>query len=104
MSPPACGVVGFSQKNYVGETSLLIIQNIHRYTLYVAIGFVFVLSYDAVLAFFRNGAFGVGVGSIVLLVNPILLAGYVFGCHAFRHLAGGGMNCFSCPQGTEKVK
>ena len=104
LSPPACGVVGFSQKNYMGEAFLLTIQNLHRYTLYIAIGFVIVLSYDAILAFFRNGAIGVGVGSIILLINPILLAGYVFGCHAFRHLAGGGMNCFSCPQGTEKVK
>jgi hypothetical protein len=103
-SPPACGVGGFSQKNYNGETALLLIQNLHRFTLYVAIGFVLVLSYDAVLSFFRNGVFGIGVGSIILLINPVLLAGYVFGCHAFRHLSGGYENCFSCPQGKETVK
>jgi len=45
----------------------------------------------------------VGVGSIILLLNPIFLAGYVFGCHAFRHLSGGGQDCFTCPQGKEKV-
>ena len=48
--------------------------------------------------------FGVGVGSVILFINPLLLAGYTFGCHAFRHLVGGKHNCFSCPQGTERVK
>ena len=37
---------------------------------------------------FPNG-FGIGVGSLVLVVNVVLLGGYVFGCHAFRHLVGG---------------
>ena len=103
-SPPACAVMGISQKKYKGETTLLMIQNIHRYTLYIAIGFVLVLSYDAILAFFRNGKFGIGVGTVILLLNPILLAGYTFGCHAFRHLSGGNQNCFTCPQGKEKIR
>ena len=103
LSPPACGVVGVSQKYYKGETSLLIIQNLHRYTLYIAIFFVIVLSYDAILAFFRNGEFGIGVGTVILCINPLLLAGYTFGCHAFRHLVGGRHNCFSCMKGTETV-
>ena len=104
LSPPACTVGGISQKKYKGETTLLMIQNIHRYTLYIAIGFVLVLSYDAILAFFRNGKFGIGVGTVILLLNPILLAGYTFGCHAFRHLSGGNQNCFTCPQGKEKIR
>ena len=104
LSPPACAVVGAPQKKYKGETALLIIQNIHRYTLYIAIGFVLVLSYDAVLAFFRNGELGIGIGTIILLINPILLAGYVFGCHAFRHITGGHNNCFTCPQGKETIQ
>ena len=33
--------------------------------------------------------FGIGVGSLVLILNPILLGGYTFGCHSFRHLVGG---------------
>ena len=64
--------------------------------MYFAVVFIFLLSYDAVLAFFNNGEFGVGVGSIVLLINPILLGGYTFGCHSIRHLVGGKMDCFSC--------
>ena len=42
-----------------------------------------------------TGRFGVGVGSIVLLLNPILLALYTFGCHSCRHLVGGGINRLS---------
>ncbi len=103
LSPPACSVAGVPQKKYKGETRLLIIQNIHRYTLYIAFIFVIALSYDAILSFFRGGEFGVGVGSIILLLNPVLLAGYTFGCHAFRHLSGGRLDCFSCPNGKERL-
>jgi hypothetical protein len=103
LSPPACSVAGVPLKDYKGETTLLVIQNIHRFTLYIAIGFVAVLSYDAFLSLFRDGKLGVGVGSIILLLNPIFLAGYTFGCHAFRHLSGGRQDCFTCPQGKGKV-
>jgi hypothetical protein len=95
-SPPACAVGAVPQKPYKGETGLLIFQNIHRYALYFAIIFIFILSYDAVMSFFRDGKFGVGIGSIVLLINPILLGSYTFGCHSFRHLVGGQMDCMSC--------
>ncbi len=95
-TPPACAVNALPRTEYRGETFLLIFQNLHRYTLYVAIAYIFVLSYDAGVAFFRHGQFGVGVGSLVLLLNPILLATYAFGCHSFRHLVGGQLNCFSC--------
>ena len=36
-----------------------------------------------------HARFGVGVGSIVLLANVVLIAGYTLGCHSLRHLAGG---------------
>lgn len=102
-TPPGCSVGSIPQKNYKGETFLLLFQNLHRYTLYFAIIFIFILSYDAVLAFFREGQFGVGVGSIVLLINPVLLGLYTFGCHAWRHLIGGRSDCFSCA-GTGALK
>lgn len=95
-SPPACAVGAIPQSPYKGETGLMIFQNIHRYALYFAIIFIFILSYDAVMAFFRGGEFGVGVGSIILLINPILLGAYTFGCHSFRHLVGGKLDCYSC--------
>lgn len=96
MTPPACAVGALPRKNYRGETALFLFQNLHRYALYVAIGFIVVLSYDAYLAFWRDGRFGMGVGTLVLLINPILLATYTFGCHSFRHLVGGQLNCFTC--------
>lgn len=101
LSPPACAVGAVKQKNYRGETFLLLFQNLHRYALYIAITYIFILSYDAGLAFFRDGKFGVGVGSIVLLINPILLATYTFGCHSFRHLVGGRRDCFSCDAASQ---
>lgn len=97
-TPPACAVGPMPQKNYNGERGLFIFQNLHRYAMYFAVAFIFILSYDAYDSFFRNGEFGVGVGSIVLLINPILLGTYTFGCHSFRHLVGGKKDCFSCDQ------
>lgn len=95
-TPPACAVRGLPRRNYKGERGLLVFQNLHRYALYPALIYIVILYYDAFYAFFREGEFGVGVGTVVLLVNATLLASYTFGCHALRHLVGGGSDCFSC--------
>jgi hypothetical protein len=99
--PPSC-TVGEPRHSYRGENSFpLILQNVHRYFLYLALLFLIVLTYDVWKAFwFTNpttGAteFGVGVGTLVLLVNVILLSGYTLGCHSFRHLAGGRIDRLS---------
>ncbi|MGD0744812.1 MAG: succinate dehydrogenase [Verrucomicrobiota bacterium] len=91
--PPNCAV-GEPRKAYLGERSFpLILQNIHRYFMYLAVVFIFILAYDAWLAmwFTENGVkhFGIGVGTLVLVVNDVLLASYTFGCHSLRHLIGG---------------
>src|SRR5688572_50502 len=88
--PPGCAV-GEPRHSYRGERSFpLILQNVHRYFLYVALVFILILAYDAVAATqFRDG-FGIGVGTIVMTINVILLGGYTFGCHSLRHLVGGG--------------
>ena len=101
-SPPGCAVGPLAGKRkYRGETGLLVIQNLHRYMLYFALIFIFILSYDAVHAFFRNGKFGVGVGSIIMVINVVLIAAYTFGCHSFRHLIGGRKDCMSnCGKST----
>ena len=75
-------------------------QNIHRYFLYVAILFVFILTYDGIRSLFFTAPdgskhLGLGVGSLVLIANPILLALYTFGCHSFRHLVGGKKDVLS---------
>jgi hypothetical protein len=104
-SPPGCAVGPVAGKRpYKGETGLLIFQNLHRYALYFALLFVVILSYDAVLSYFKDGKFGVGVGSIILTINPILIAGYTFGCHSLRHLVGGGKDCMSCGKNTVQYK
>jgi hypothetical protein len=105
-SPPGCAVAPLAagKRTYRGETGLLLFQNLHRYALYFALIFIPILYFDAGLAFFKNGTFGVGVGSIVLLTNATLLAGYTFGCHSFRHLIGGRDDCMSCGKATLKLK
>src|ERR1700693_4175752 len=92
--PPAC-TVGEPRKGYPGETSFpLIMQNIHRYFLYIALLFILVLAHDAWRAMWFDDSsgskhFGIGIGTIVLAVNVFLLGSYTFGCHSLRHLIGG---------------
>jgi hypothetical protein len=31
-----------------------------------------------------------------MVVNVCFLLAYTFGCHSFRHLVGGKLDCFSC--------
>ncbi|MFN2385320.1 MAG: succinate dehydrogenase [Thermoanaerobaculia bacterium] len=96
LDPPACAV-GERRRPYRGETRFpFVLQNLHRYFLYVAILFLLVLAYDAVRAYRFDGRFGVGVGSLVLTANVILLGLYTFSCHSWRHLIGGRLDCFSC--------
>lgn len=96
--PPSCAV-GEPRKGYRGERSFpLIVQNVHRYFLYLAVVFLGILSWDVWRALWfadpATGAaeFGVGVGTLVLAVNVVLLGGYTFGCHSLRHLIGGRRN------------
>jgi hypothetical protein len=97
LSPPACAVAE-PHKKYSGETRFpLIWQNIHRYFLYLALIVNVILFIDAVFAF-RNedGEWGhMSVGTLVLLVNAILLGLYSLSCHSCRHIVGGRLNTFS---------
>jgi hypothetical protein len=94
--PPGCAVGPMSYGGYEGETGLLIFQNLHRYALYFAIALLPFLFYEGVMSFFLHGKPGVGIGSILILGNAIALTGYTLGCHSWRHLIGGKLNCFSC--------
>jgi hypothetical protein len=92
--PPSCAV-GEPRKTFRGENSFpLIMQNIHRYFMYLALVFIVILASDVWKAlWFTNAAgqksFGIGVGTLVLATNVVLLGGYTFGCHSLRHLVGG---------------
>jgi hypothetical protein len=105
LSPPACAVGDFARK-YNGEAKLpFIIQNVHRFTMYVALVFVPILWYGAVSGFHAGGeGWGIGLGSGLLVVNAFLLMMYTFSCHSLRHLVGGGLNCFSCSAWTRTRK
>jgi hypothetical protein len=92
--PPNCSV-GEPRKSYLGERHFpLIVQNVHRYFLYLALIFLVILAHDVWDALWFTDAaghrvFGVGVGTLVLAINTVLLGGYTVGCHSLRHLVGG---------------
>ena len=99
--PPSCAV-GEPRKTYRGENSFpLIMQNIHRYFMYVALVFILILASDVWKAlWFADPAtgktsFGIGVGTLVLAINVVLLGGYTCGCHSLRHLVGGFLDQLS---------
>ncbi len=99
LDPVACSVPEPRQR-YAGETVFpFILNNLHRFFLYGAIVVLAFLWKDTIAAFIFNGRFGAHLGSLLFLVNVVLLSGYTFGCHAFRHMAGGNLDCFSCARG-----
>ncbi len=97
LDPPACAVSESGSRNYRGETSFpFILQNVHRYFLYLAILFLCFLWYDVFKAFNFGGSFGIGLGTLIMFVNVVLLTLYTFSCHSLRHIVGGKLDCFSC--------
>lgn len=94
LSPPACAV-GKPHHTYSGERSFpLIVQNIHRYFMYAAVLYLFILASDVYKGMWfptQAGAqeFGIGIGTVVLALNVFFLSMYTFGCHSARHAIGG---------------
>lgn len=94
-SPPGCAV-GKPHKTYTGERAFpLIVQNLHRYFMYVTLFYLPILFHDAWLGmWFENPVthveeFGIRVGTLVILANATFLSLYQFSCHSFRHVVGG---------------
>ncbi len=89
-------------KKYRGERAFpLIVQNFHRYAFFAAVIFIILLWKDTIESFFFTGAdgsnhFGMGLGTLVFLINICLLSLYTFSCHSWRHFIGGGTDCYSC--------
>jgi hypothetical protein len=96
--PPACAVSEpRPRKKYTGEMRFpFILQNLHRFSFYAAAIFVVILSWDTIVSLFHSDGFHLGVGTIVLGINAVLIGLYTFSCHAWRHLMGGGTDCYSC--------
>ncbi|MDQ3699680.1 MAG: hypothetical protein M3442_02030, partial [Chloroflexota bacterium] len=93
-SPPACAVSD-APARYTGESRFpFLIQNLHRYFLYLSTIVLAFLWWDAVLAFRFPDGFGLGVGTLVLLTNAVLLTLYTLSCHSCRYLCGGYLDAF----------
>ncbi len=102
-TPPACAVAAPPRRRpYTGETKLpFILQNVHRYFMYLAVIVLGFLWYDTGRAFLFTDAhgsleFGVGLGSLIMLLNVVLISLFTFGCNSVRHLIGGRLDCFTC--------
>lgn len=94
--PASCARAEPTRGPYHGETRFWIFTNFHRFAFYVTVVQLGFIWYDVTQAFHFEGRLGFGLGTLIMLVNVILLSGYTFGCHAWRHLAGGSRDCFSC--------
>jgi hypothetical protein len=94
--PAACGVEATKGKKYKGERGLMVVQNIHRYFLYLAILVTVFLAYDAVRGIWTPHGLYFGLGNAIMVANVVLLMAFTFGCNSFRHLVGGGIDCYSC--------
>ncbi len=100
--PVSCSVGEPRGTHYRGERWLpLVLQNMHRYAAYIALIFMGLLAHDVWLGmWFENPAtgqaeFGIGLGTIVLAVNVVLIGCYTLGCHSIRHLVGGRIDAIS---------
>jgi len=98
--PPGCAVgEPVIHRGYRMETAFpFILQNIHRYFLYLAFVPLFFLWVDATQSIFNSpgGGIRIGLGVFVLFFNAALLSGYSLSCHSLRHVVGGRLDCFSC--------
>jgi hypothetical protein len=95
-SPPACAVRE-PHAAYSGETRFpLIMQNLHRYFFYLAVPIAILLTYDVAQAFRGpDGDFGLGLGTLIMLLNVVLIWAYTLSCHSCRHITGGRLKHFS---------
>ena len=105
VDPPGCGVAEPTiHKSYAMETAFpFILQNVHRYFLYLAFIPLTFLWLDAVIAFVRPEGLRIGFGGALFLVNVTLLSGYSLSCHSLRHIVGGRLDCFSCSR-TRRIR
>jgi len=101
--PPGCAVgePTIHRRFKLENAFPFILQNLHRYMLYLAFIPLTFLWLDVIRAFANWDPAGVahpriGVGGVLFLLNTTLLTGYSLSCHSLRHLVGGRIDCFSC--------
>jgi hypothetical protein len=99
LSPPACGVAE-PHAAYSGETRFpLILQNVHRWFWYATLVVALILTWDVVLAFGpapgESDGIHMGLGTLLMLGNVVLIWLYQLSCHSCRHIVGGRLRHFS---------
>jgi hypothetical protein len=96
--PPGCAVgePPIHRRYRMEAVFPFILQNAHRFFLYLAFFPLFFLWVDAASSLRDEGQWRIGLGVVILFVNAALLTGYSLSCHSLRHLVGGGLDCFSC--------
>lgn len=101
--PPACAVAEPTiHRRYRMETAFpFILQNLHRLFLYLAVVLLVIHWAEVVGTFFVGGSPRLGLGSVILLADTLLLTGYVSSCHSLRHIVGGRLDCFSCSRANQ---
>jgi len=86
-----------SKRKYSGETGFFALNNFHRYFFYIGLAILPFFYYDFYTSMFYQGGFFIfRIGSILILLNALLLTFWTISCHAFRHLIGGSVDCYSC--------
>lgn len=82
---------------YTGETNAVFqLENFHRYFLYAGLAILPFFYFDFFHSLVFSGTFVLRLGSLILLSNALLLTGWTLSCHAFRHIVGGNIDCYSC--------
>lgn len=103
--PPGCAVGEPTvHRRFALENAFpFILQNLHRYLLYLAFIPLAFLWLDLLPAFnilpaehVADPRPRIGIVGVLFLVNVVLLTGYSLSCHSLRHLVGGRIDCFSC--------
>ncbi|MHB8567710.1 MAG: hypothetical protein ACYC7D_14745 [Nitrososphaerales archaeon] len=91
-------------RKYTGERNAFFqLENMHRYLLYTGILLLPFFYYDFYVSLAYNDT--LRIGSLVILSNALALTAWTLSCHAFRHLVGGNIDCYSCvPAGKTRKK
>jgi hypothetical protein len=71
-----------------------VVNNLHRYFWYAGVLIAVVLTYDTVVAFRFSDGWGVGLGSLIFLLNAAAFWLYSLSCHSCRHAVGGRLKHF----------
>lgn len=93
------------KRTYKGETGFFLLNNFHRYFFYIGLAILPFFYWDFYLSLtYIPGYFVLRLGSIILLGNALLLTLWTVSCHAFRHIAGGYIDCYNCKAGGKGIK